>query len=70
MGLDESRRYRETSFGPPSERIRPSDFAKNASDGVKAIAEELAALWKQTRSQTRERVQAELRCVLAIITVV
>jgi hypothetical protein len=70
MGLEESRRYRETSFGPPSEAIRPNDFAKDASDSVEGITKELAALWKQTKKQTREHVQAELECVHAIIAVV
>ena len=68
MGLDEAKRYRETSFGPPSESIQPNEFAKDAATSVRSVTKELTALWKKTKKQTRDHVQAELRCVHTIIT--
>jgi hypothetical protein len=70
MGIDEAKRYRETSFGPLSEPIQSSEFAKNASTSVRGVTKELTALWKKTKKQTRDHVQAELRCVHVIITIV
>lgn len=63
MGIDEARRHRETSFGPPSQIIRSNEFVGEASASVEAITREVAALWKKTKKQTRDHVLAELKYV-------
>ena len=64
MGIDETKRHRESEFGPPSEIICPNEFAGEASAKLKEITKDLGILWNKTKKQTRDHVKAELRCVL------